>query len=214
MGPWHVFSATCDDHFYLHSMNFFYLHTTIVLTYIPRYSCKLCDTGANWHMLRKKIPQTRVTSYATIIITYFEITANSENRLKQTPTTAPSIHFLTWHKCKQIEFDQYIRRYSRKLKELWCHIDPEFALLYYYLNTTLFGASNLPFYIVISFFPIAILISLVGVFLLDKFKCLCCCSCCLPLTHRTTLSYEESYIIANAYWTQKLQCLNYWDIQK
>ena len=27
------------------------------------------------------IPQIRVTSYATIIITYFEITANSENHL-------------------------------------------------------------------------------------------------------------------------------------
>ena len=27
----------------------------------------------------KNIPQIRVTSYATIIITYFEITANSEN---------------------------------------------------------------------------------------------------------------------------------------
>ena len=33
----------------------------------------------------KNIPQIRVTSYATIIITYFEITANSENRLKRTP---------------------------------------------------------------------------------------------------------------------------------
>ena len=32
----------------------------------------------------KNIPQIRVTSYATITITNFEITANSENRLKRT----------------------------------------------------------------------------------------------------------------------------------
>ena len=36
----------------------------------------------------KNIPQIRVTSYATIIITNFEITANSENRLKRTDHSA------------------------------------------------------------------------------------------------------------------------------
>ena len=36
----------------------------------------------------ENIPQICITSYATIIITNFEITANSENRLKQTPNNS------------------------------------------------------------------------------------------------------------------------------
>ena len=78
----------------------------------------------------------------------------------------------------------------------WYHIDPEFAILHYYLNTYdgifKFLKRDLPVYIVLPIYPITSLIFLFATFLLDKLKCSCCCSFCLPLTHRTTLSYAES----------------------
>ena len=78
----------------------------------------------------------------------------------------------------------------------WYHIDPEFAIPYLYLNTfdsifKLLVLRDLPVYIALSIYPISSLIFLFATFLLDKLKCSCCCSFCLPLIHRTTLTYQE-----------------------
>ena len=75
----------------------------------------------------------------------------------------------------------------------YIYADPTFEILYFVIEESLtrVGLQSIPGYIGIAMFVVPNLLLMAIVFLLDKFKCLFCCSCCLPFTQKTAITFEE-----------------------